>query len=55
MKKYKGYVRFLLLLSWHEVNINVCKSIQPLSHPLALNFGELSLCMNALLWSYYGK
>ena len=30
MKKYKGYVRHLLLLTGHEVNIIVLKSIQPL-------------------------
>ena len=30
----------LPLFSKYEVNVNVCKSIQPLLHPLTLNFGE---------------
>ena len=40
MKKYLEHSRSLPLLSKHEVNTNVHKSIQPLLHPIMLNFGE---------------
>ena len=32
--------RSLPLFRKHEVNVNVHKSIQPLLHPLTLNFGD---------------
>ena len=40
MKKYTEHSESLPLLSKHEVNVHVCKSVQPLLHPLMQNFGE---------------
>ena len=40
MKKYIEHSRSLPLPCKHEVNVNVCKSNQPLLHPLTLNFDE---------------